>query len=231
MGRAVYKESIKQWPEPDRPKEKLIANGPAFLSDSELLSIIIGSGAGNKNALDLARDLLNRFDDLSSLDVASVEEIKKVKGIGETKAVTVKAALELARRFAVSSNGTSKVIRTSEDVVSVYIRQMKNMKKEVFKVVLLNVKNKVLKTVTVSEGGLTSSVVHPRDVFSPAIRESAHGVILLHNHPSGDPSPSEEDMMLTRRITEAGRLLHIKILDHIIIGDNRYYSFADEEEL
>ncbi|VAX15231.1 UPF0758 family protein [hydrothermal vent metagenome] len=231
MGRAVYKESIKQWPEPDRPKEKLIANGPAFLSDSELLSIIIGSGAGNKNALDLARDLLNRFDDLSSLDVASVEEIKKVKGIGETKAVTVKAALELARRFAVSSNGTSKVIRTSEDVVSVYIRQMKNMKKEVFKVVLLNVKNKVFKTVTVSEGGLTSSVVHPRDVFSPAIRESAHGVILLHNHPSGDPSPSEEDMMLTRRITEAGRLLHIKILDHIIIGDNRYYSFADEEEL
>ncbi len=231
MGRAVYKESIKQWPEPDRPKEKLIANGPAFLSDSELLSIIIGSGAGNKNALDLARDLLNRFDELCSLDMASVEEIKKVKGIGETKAVTVKAALELARRFAVSSNGTSKVIRTSEDVVSVYIRQMKNMKKEVFKVVLLNVKNKVLKTATVSEGGLTSSVVHPRDVFSPAIRESAHGVILLHNHPSGDPSPSEEDMILTQRITEAGRLLHIKVLDHIIIGDNRYYSFADEEEL
>jgi len=167
MGRTAYKEAIKQWPEPDRPREKLIANGPSYLSESELLSIIIGSGAGSKNALDLARDIIKSFDDLPSLDSASVEEIKKIPGVGENKAVIIKAALELARRFAVSSNGDNKIIRTSEDVVDVYIRQMKNMKKEVFKVILLNTKNKVIKTVTVSEGGLTSSVVHPRDVFSP----------------------------------------------------------------
>lgn len=231
MGRTAYKEAIKQWPETDRPKEKLIANGPSHLSDSELISIIIGSGSGSKNALDLARGLLNRFDDLTSLDSASVKEIKAVDGIGENKAVTVKAALELARRFAVSSSGSKKAVRASEDVVDVYMKQMKNMKKEILKVILLNTKNRILKTVTVSEGGLTSSVVHPRDVFSPAIRESAHSIILLHNHPSGDPAPSEDDILLTQRIVEAGRLLHIRVLDHIIVGDNRYYSFADEEEL
>ena len=230
--RYVLKEAIKQWPESDRPREKLVKNGAVALSDSELVAILIGSGSGSKNALDLAREILVKFDGLSGLEIASVEEIRKTRGIGEVKAVTIKAGLEMGRRFAASSGqGASPPIRVSEDAAKLFMPLMKNMRKETFRVALLNSKNRITKTVTVSEGGLASAMVEPREVFSPAIRESASGVILLHNHPSGDPDPSDDDVNLTRRLTAAGKLINIKILDHIIIGDGRYYSFADNEEL
>lgn len=231
--RYILREAIKQWPESDRPREKLVKNGASSLSDSELVAILIGSGSGSKNALDLAREILVKFDGLSGLEIASVEEIRKTRGIGEVKAITIKAGLEMGRRFAASSSGqmASVPIRVSEDAARIYMPQMKNMRKETFRVALLNTKNRITKTVTISEGGLASAVVEPREVFNPAIRESASGVILLHNHPSGDPSPSDDDINLTRRLSAAGKLMNIKILDHIIIGDGRYYSFADNEEL
>lgn len=231
--RYVLREAIKQWPESDRPREKLVKNGASSLSDSELVAILIGSGSGSKNALDLAREILVKFDGLSGLEIASVEEIRKTRGIGEVKAITIKAGLEMGRRFAASSSGqtASVPIRVSEDAAKIYMPQMKNMRKETFRVALLNTKNRITKTVTISEGGLASAVVEPREVFNPAIRESASGVILLHNHPSGDPSPSDDDINLTRRLSAAGKLMNIKILDHIIIGDGGYYSFADNEEL
>lgn len=230
--RYTLNEAIKQWPESDRPREKLVNSGASALSDSELVAILIGSGSGSKNALDLARELLVKFDGLTGLEAATVEEIRKTRGIGEVKAITIKAGLELGRRFRDgSSQSVSPPIRVSEDAARIYMPQMKNVRKEMFKVALLNTKNRIVKTVTISEGGLASAVVEPREVFNPAIRESASGVILLHNHPSGDPDPSDDDINLTRRLTDAGRLINIKVLDHIIIGDGRYYSFADNGEL
>ncbi|MBI5814695.1 MAG: DNA repair protein RadC [Nitrospinae bacterium] len=228
----ALREAIKQWPENDRPREKLLRNGASSLSDSELIAILIGSGVGEKNALDLARELLRTFEDLSGLEAASIGELKKVKGIGEVKAISIKAGLELGRRFSSSGRDTASTpVRASEDVAKLYQPQMKNLRKETFRVALLNAKNRIIKTVVVSEGGITAAVVEPREVFNPAIRESACGVILMHNHPSGDPDPSDDDINLTRRMAEAGRLMNIKVLDHLIFGDGRYYSFSDNGEI
>lgn len=226
------RETIKKWPEEDRPREKLSSKGANYLPDSELLAIIIGSGSKEKNALDLARSLLGKFDSLAGIESASVGEICSLPGIGLGKATSIKAALELGRRFASSSASVkSYPIRTAEDVYTLYLASMKNLKKEIFSVMLLNSKNRLMKTVTISEGALTGTIVHPREVFNPAIRESAHGVIFTHNHPSGDPEPSAEDIALTRRLVEAGKLMGIRVIDHLIIGDNRYYSFSDNNML
>ncbi len=226
------RETIKKWPEEDRPREKLSTKGADFLADSELLAIIIGSGSRKKNALDLARSLLNKFDNLAGIESASMDEICSVHGIGLGKATSLKAALELGRRFTSSSASVkSYPIRTAEDVYTLYIASMKNRKKEIFSVMLLNAKNRLIKTVTISEGALTGTIVHPREVFNPAIRESANSVVFTHNHPSGDPEPSNEDIALTRRLVDAGNIMGIRVVDHLIIGDNRYYSFADNDML
>jgi len=226
------RETIKKWPEEDRPREKLSTRGADFLADSELLAIIIGSGSRKKNALDLARSLLNKFDNLAGIESASMDEICSVHGIGLGKATSLKAALELGRRFTSSSASVkSYPIRTAEDVYTLYIASMKNRKKEIFSVMLLNAKNRLIKTVTISEGALTGTIVHPREVFNPAIRESANSVVFTHNHPSGDPEPSNEDIALTRRLVDAGNIMGIRVVDHLIIGDNRYYSFADNDML
>ncbi|VAX23975.1 UPF0758 family protein [hydrothermal vent metagenome] len=226
------RETIKKWPEEDRPREKLSARGADFLADSELLAIIIGSGSRKKNALDLARSLLNKFDNLAGIESASMDEIRSVHGIGPGKATSLKAALELGRRFTSASTSVkSYPIRTAEDVYTLYIASMKNRKKEIFSVMLLNAKNRLIKTVTISEGALTGTIVHPREVFNPAIRESANSVVFTHNHPSGDPEPSNEDIALTRRLVNAGNIMGIRVVDHLIIGDNRYYSFADNDML
>lgn len=226
------RETIKKWPEEDRPREKLSSKGANYLPDSELLAVIIGSGSKGKNALDLARTLLGKFENLAGIESASVAEICSISGFGLGKATSVKAALELGRRFASSSSSVkSYPIRTAEDVYTLYFASMKNLKKEVFSVMLLNAKNRLMKTVIISEGALTGTIVHPREAFIPAIRESAHGVIFTHNHPSGDPEPSADDIALTRRLVEAGELMGIHVIDHLIIGDNSYYSFADNNML
>jgi DNA repair protein RadC len=230
--RYILKEAIKQWPESDRPREKLRDKGPAFLSDSELLATIIGSGSGKKNALDLARALLSMFDSLAGIEAASADELCSIPGIGPNKASNIRAALELGRRFAMAAAPSkSGPIRTAEDAFSYYRGSMKNLRKEIFSVMLLNSKNKLIKTVVVCEGALNSAYVEPREVFNPAIRESAAGVILSHNHPSGETDPSDQDINLTRRLVEAGRLVGIQVIDHLIIGDNKYFSFADNDLL
>jgi DNA repair protein RadC len=219
---------LREWPEGDRPREKLRDKGPRYLTDTELLAILLGTGSGDKNVVDLARDLVKRFGDIDALEAAGVEELTRVPGIGPAKAISIKAALELGRRFVGSAKkGKVKAFRTAEDVADYYLPSMKNLRQEVFKVALLNVKNRVIRTVTISEGGLNSTLVQPRDVFAPAVREGAAGVILAHNHPSGDPAPSADDVNLTRRLADAGDLINIKVLDHIIIGDGDWFSFAD----
>ena len=227
--RYAFAEAIKNWPEGDRPREKLIESGPGYLTDSELLAILIGTGSKDKNALDLARALLRQFENIAGIETASVEEIKKIDGIGEAKAVSIKAGVELGRRFvSEQKNIKSASIRTSEDIYTHYLPSMKNLKKEIFKVAMLDSRNRVIKTAIVSEGGLTAAIVQPREVFSHAIKEAAPGVIVMHNHPSGDPEPSADDINLTRLLVEAGEIMNIKVLDHLIIGDGAYFSFADQ---
>ena len=200
------------------------------MSDAELLGLLIGSGdhRSQKNAVDVCRELLNSFGNFHKLDSASIQELCGVPGIGPAKAAQIKAALEVGKRMASQMTGTDLVMRTSQDFVNQFGPFLRNLKKEVVKVVLLNPKLKVIKDLNISEGSLNASIVHPREVMIPAIKESAASIVLIHNHPSGDSSPSQADIEVTHRITKTGEIIGIKLLDHIIVGDKEFYSFADQ---
>lgn len=224
---------IKLWPEGERPRERLIRNGAEGLSDAELLALILRTGdfASKVSAIDLGRALLSEFGDLRGLARASVAEICKVKGVGSAKAASVKAALELAGRCGNRDIIAEQRYTSSQQVYEHYRFRFHDRKKEYVMALLLDGKNRVVREVRVSEGSLSQSIVHPREVFNPAVRDSAAAIILVHNHPSGDPSPSREDMELTRRMKEAGELMGIRLLDHVIIGDGSYVSLADRGHL
>jgi DNA repair protein RadC len=222
--------SIKHWPEDERPRERLVKFGGDALSDAQLLAILVGSGVSgaNKSAVDICRDLLKVFDNLSNLDRASVAELCKVKGIGLAKAAQIKAALEVGKRLASTRSGKTTRMTTSRAFVEYFAPFMKNLRKEVVKVALLDNKLHLIKDFVISEGSVNSSIVHPREVMIPAIKESATKIVLIHNHPSGDPAPSQADIEITHRVSKAGEIIGIKLLDHIIIGGTEFYSFADE---
>ena len=222
--------SIKHWPEDERPRERLIKFGEDKLSEAHLLGIIIGSGnpRSQKNAVDLSLELLKTFGNLKKLDQASVNELCQVPGIGAAKAAQIKAALEVGKRLASQGSGPRNKLQTSRDFVEYFSPFLKNLKKEVVKIALMDHKLQFIKEMTVSEGSLNASIVHPREVMIPAIKESAASIVLVHNHPSGDPTPSQSDVEITHRISKTGQIIGIKLLDHIIIGDNSYYSFSDE---
>jgi DNA repair protein RadC len=218
--------SVKHWPEDERPRERLIKLGPATLSDAQLLAIIIRSGKGGRSAVDVGRELLEKFESLSGIEQAGINEICEVPGIGKAKAAEIKAAIELGRRHQKPSLAGASFC-SSEDVASYYRPRMKDLKRETFRCALLDTKNKFIRDEVVSVGSLSTSVVHPRDTFKTAVRESAAAVIFVHNHPSGDIRPSQEDILLTKRLVQAGELLGIHVLDHIIIGDGSHFSFRD----
>ena len=222
--------SIKDWPEDERPRERLIKYGEDKLSDAHLLGILIGSGdrSTRKNAVDLSRDLLNVFSNFRQMDQASVMELCKVKGIGIAKAAQIKAALEVGKRMSSQKTDKKEKMDTSRCFVEYYAPFLQHLKKEIVKVVLLNPKLVMIKDLTISEGSLNASIVHPLEVMIPAIRESAASFALVHNHPSGDPSPSQQDMEITHRLSKTGQIVGIRMVDHIIIGDNKYFSFSDE---
>ena len=219
---------IAHWPQAERPRERLLAKGPEALSDAHLLAILLRTGRRDSSAVQVAIELLNRMGGLSGLAACGTEELCAIPGVGPAKAAQLKAALALGRRSLAVPLSTGTRISSSADLYEHFHPLLRDVKHELFKVVLLDAKNAVIKEVTVSEGSLTLSIVHPREVFALAVRESAAAVIMLHNHPSGDPTPSAEDRGLTHRLVEAGRLLGIRVLDHVIIGDGRYVSFADE---
>ncbi|HPB31064.1 MAG TPA: DNA repair protein RadC [Candidatus Sumerlaeota bacterium] len=220
---------IKSWNSDDRPRESLAKRGPDALSDPELLAIIIKTGAGrNTTAVDLARNLLMKFGSLRSLECASLPELQEIRGIGPAKAVEIKAALELGKRFASQRVPENDAIGNSGDIFRRYRYRFTSIQQETFYVFILNAKNQIIHEREISRGSLSSCLVHPREVFKEAIRYSAHGVIFMHNHPSGDPTPSRADISLTTRLKQAGELLEIRVIDHIIIGETSYYSFADE---
>jgi len=234
------KPSIKQLPENERPRERLICQGESVLSSAELLGILIGGGTIEETAVDLGRRLLKQASepggenggDLRRLSAMTIGEICRVKGLGPAKAARLKAAFELARRLmAEKPREECKQFCSSRAIFDAFYPAMRDMKKETFSVMMFDSKNHLIKTVQVSEGSLSSSVVHPREVFNPAVRESASAVVFIHNHPSGDPTPSQEDARVTARLKEAGELMGIRVLDHIVIGEGRYYSFLDEGAL
>jgi len=222
------RRGITQWPETERPRERLLTKGPDALSDAHLLAILLRTGRRDSSAVQVAIELLDRVGGVGGLARCSAEELRAIHGVGPAKAAQLQAAVALGRRALAAPLSTGVRISTSGELFKHYHPALRDLKHEIFKVVLLDAKNTVLREATVSEGSLTLSVVHPREVFALAVRESAAGMLLLHNHPSGDPMPSPEDRRLTDRLVAAGRLLGIRVLDHVIIGDGRYVSFADE---
>jgi DNA repair protein RadC len=223
------KYSIKQWAKDDRPREKLLFNGAATLSDSELLAILIHNGSREKTAVDLAKDILKLSkDNLSELGKLSVKDLMKVKGIGEAKAISIAAALELGRRRQTTGTLQKKIITTSNDIADYFIAKLKDYRHEVFAVVFLNRANKINHFEIVSEGGITGTVADPRIILKKALDEDAVSIILCHNHPSGSLKPSRADEELTYKIKEAAKYFDIRVLDHMIVSDAGYFSFADE---
>lgn len=223
------KYSIKQWAKDDRPREKLLFNGPATLSDSELLAILIHNGSKEKTAVDLAKDILKLSkDNLSELGKLSVKDLMKVKGIGEAKAISIAAALELGRRRQTSGTLQKKIISSSNDIADYCIAKLKDYRHEVFAVMYLNRANKINHFQIVSEGGITGTVADPRIILKRALEEDAVSIILCHNHPSGSLKPSRADEDLTHKIKEAAKYFDIRVLDHVIVSDAGYFSFADE---
>ena len=224
---SFYHTSIKPWPASERPREKLVQFGPDVLSEAELLAILIGSGTGKVTAVDLAKRLLVEHPTLRDLAALSVSDLRRFKGIGEARAVTIVAAFELARRVRSSPDQKKKAIQSPSDVAQIFIAKLQHLKQEVFIVVLMNSANIVMREVTITKGLLNSSLTHPREVFRPAILEQAASVILVHNHPSGNVEPSREDIVVTQQIVEAGKIVGIPVHDHIIIAGNSYTSFAE----
>ena len=226
MVESPYK--ITQWPKKERPREKLLQHGPHVLTEAELLGILLGKGTRKKTAIDLGRELLDRFGSLPGLFSRSPGELTSIKGVGSAKAALLSAAFELVRRIQSQGGRDQPVLKRSSDVASRYLPLMRDFRKEIFQVLLLTRANRLIREVRISEGTLDASIVHPREVFREAILESAAGVILIHNHPSGNPTPSEDDLKITKQLVEAGRLLGIRVYDHIILAGEDYRSLADE---
>jgi DNA repair protein RadC len=223
------KYSIKQWAKDDRPREKLLMKGAQNLSDSELLAILVQNGTRQKTAVDLAKEILKLGkDSLAELGKLSVKELMKVKGIGEAKAITISAALELGRRRQSTAPLQKAVVSASKEIADYLQAKFRDLRHEVFAVMYLNRANKVNHFEIVSEGGITGTVADPRVILKKALEEDAVNIILCHNHPSGSLKPSRQDEELTRKITEAARYFDIRVVDHLIVSDAGYYSFADE---
>lgn len=220
---------LRELPSEDRPRERLLNQGSAYLSNTELLALLIRSGCKDKSAIELAQDVLSVYRDvgLSAMATVTAAELTKIKGIGSAKAAEIVAAVELGRRLSEGKTNNHSVVTGPEDAAAYAMPRLRFMKKEHFCVLLMNIKNHILSMPTISVGSLTASVVHPREVFREAVQQTAASIILVHNHPSGDPSPSNEDISTTERLVKAGKLMDIPVLDHIIVGDNRYISMKE----
>jgi DNA repair protein RadC len=219
---------IAQWPETERPRERLLTQGPQMLTNAQLLAILLRVGRHGSSAVQVGMDILDRLGGVAGLAQCGIEELCTVPGVGEAKAAQLKAAIELGKRALAGPLTKGTKITSSRDLFTHYHPALRDLRHEIFKVVLLDAKHAIIRDATVSEGSLTLSIVHPREVFTLAVKESAAAVIFLHNHPSGDPSPSQEDRVLTARLVSAGEVLGIRVLDHLVVGDGRYVSFADQ---
>lgn len=227
-----YQVPIRDWDEAERPRERVMARGPGVLTDAELVGLIFRSGtrtrSGSVSAVQLGRALLQTFGSLRDVSRRDLRELMRVVGVGPAKAVQLAAAFEIGRRVEVQQTGREPIqICGPDDVAAVYVPRLRDLPREVFDIVLLNTANVVTGDYRVSEGGLASSIVEPRAIFQKAVLENAAAVICVHNHPSGNPEPSREDIRITRQLVEAGKLMGIPVHDHIIIAGNGYTSMAE----
>ena len=221
--------NIKNWSPEDRPREKMLLKGTSALSDAELLAILIGSGTNTMSAVDVAKHVLVAANNnLNELAKMSIKDLVKMKGIGEARAITIIAAFELGRRKKEIESGEKPKITTSRDVYNYVSLDLADISHEEFWIVLVNRANRILKKMKVSIGGVAGTVADPKIIFKKALEDLASGIVLVHNHPSGNTTPSQADIDLTKKLKEAGKYLEIQVLDHLIIGGQKYFSFADE---
>ncbi|WP_281658287.1 DNA repair protein RadC [Halobacillus sp. Cin3] len=219
---------IKDVPKQDRPRERLIQLGPAHLSNQELLAILLGSGTKQESVMELSNRLLVHFEGMTLLKDAAIEELTAIKGIGAAKAVQLLAAVELGKRMHKMKPAERYMIRSPEDGADFIMEEMRDLKQEHFICLFLNTKNQVLHRQTIFIGSLNASIVHPREVYKEAVKRSAASIICAHNHPSGDPTPSQEDIQVTQRLKECGKMIGIELLDHIVIGDRTFISLKEK---
>lgn len=212
----------------DKPRERAIMQGVNSLSINELISIILSTGTRSKSVYEISSEILKMCSNLEGLNNITINELCTIEGLGKAKALKIISAIELGRRVAIAKKKVGRKIESSRDVVDELIIDMKYLKREEFRCVLLDNNNNIISIETISVGSLTSSIVHPREVFNRAIKKSAVSIILVHNHPSGNLTPSKDDIGITERLNKAGKILGIRILDHIIIGNTEYYSFREK---
>ncbi|NQV01400.1 MAG: DNA repair protein RadC [Bacteroidia bacterium] len=221
--------TIKQWAEEDRPREKLMLKGRHALSDAELIAILIGSGTHEMSAVEIAKGILEGVNDnLTELGRLTVHDLRKTRGVGPARAIAIAAALELGRRRNDSVAPGKSMVRKSQDAFSVFKTVMQDKPYEEFWILLLNRANRLIRKECISEGGISGTVVDPKKIFKVALDYHATGIILGHNHPSGNTKPSESDIRITNKIVEAGKLLEVSVLDHIIVTDSEFFSFSDQ---
>ncbi len=223
---------IKNWPKDDRPREKLFKEGEHKLSNTELLAILLRSGVKGQSAIDLARKIIQKFKTFRNLSHTDLSQWQEFKGLGEAKIAQIRAAIEIGRRFQEEEIKQNKPkIKSAKDVVEFMMPRMRDLKKEVFKVLLLNSQNQIIDIIEIIEG--TVNQAHPiiREIFQKAMQHFANSIICIHNHPSGNPNPSREDKAFTEELVQAGKVLQIKVLDHVIVGDGDWFSFEEEKKL
>jgi len=217
---------IKDLPKVERPREKLVAKGAENLKDSELLAILLRTGKAGKNVIEIASQILTKHSKKRLLQM-TYQDLVKIDGIDSAKATTLLAAFELAKRALEVDDSNLPVISTPKDVVA-QLTELRHNKREHFVVLYLNARNQLVHKETISMGTLNANLVHPREVFEPALKHSAAGIMVAHNHPSGDPKPSEDDLEITKRLAEAGKMMGVELLDHVIIAVNNHFSFKEE---
>ena len=227
MTQTVLSNGIKYWPKAERPRERLIKNGVSTLSDAELLAILLRSGIQGKDAIQLARDLISQFNGLRGLLSVEFGELSKVKGLGQAKISTLLAATEIAKRQLKEELIGKNFVRDPQSILDYLYSSLRDRKKEVFKVIFLNKANRIIDEQDLFEGTVDEAAIHPREIVKSALDHHASNIILVHNHPSGRTEPSLEDKEITQKIQSACATVSIKVLDHLIVGDNQYFSFRE----
>ena len=230
MTKTQKANSIKSWPEDDRPREKLLKNGEHTLSNSELLAILLRTGVKGQSAIDLARKILDKFKTFRNMSHTDARDWKEFKGLGSAKIAQIKADLEIGRRFReVEQHQEKPKIKSSKDIAEILTPRMRDLKKEVFKVIFLDSQNRIIAIEDIAEGTVNHAQPIIREIFQRALQCFAVSVICVHNHPSGICTPSQEDRIFTKKLNEAGEAIQVKMLDHIIIGESAYHSFSDSK--
>ena len=227
MAKYNQKSGIKGWPEGERPREKLLKFGEHMLTDAELLAILLRSGTKGNSAVDLGRNLITKFKNFRNMSHTDISQWREFKGLGDAKICQIKAAIEIGRRFMTEEKKTEGKIESSKEIADLFMPRMRDLKKEVFKVLLLDGQNNIMDTVEIDEGIVTQASPSVREIIQRALQSFAASIVAVHNHPSGNSNPSREDRQFTKELVSAGKIMQIKVLDHVIIGDNEYYSFAD----